>query len=122
MGNRARRRFLVEAGVFNYGLSDRAMPTDASQLSHRSWISEAVLWTKWRHRGKLSAVTAGELITISPTVFVELMAMNVRAWKFARSYALGFIEFINMVTKKVSLYTKHNIKRYFEDQRKYIWM
>ena len=97
VGDRARRMFLVKAGIFNYGLSDRAMPTAASQLSDRSWISGTVLWTKGRHRGKLSAVTAGELITISPTVFVELMAINMRAWKFSRSYALGFIEVINMV-------------------------
>uniref|UniRef100_A0A7S4T5B9 Ion transport domain-containing protein n=1 Tax=Alexandrium monilatum TaxID=311494 RepID=A0A7S4T5B9_9DINO len=59
------------------------------------WVTEAVLWTAWRHAGRLQSVSAADLIAVDPTQFVEVMCIHPRSWFYAKRYAAKFVAFLN---------------------------
>mmetsp|Transcript_70361 Transcript_70361/g.222284 ORF Transcript_70361/g.222284 Transcript_70361/m.222284 type:complete len:366 (-) Transcript_70361:241-1338(-) len=59
------------------------------------WLSEAVLWTDWRHQGKLHSISTNDLIAVEPAPFSDVMCVHPRPWYFAKSYAANFLKFLN---------------------------
>jgi len=71
--------------------------------SNGDWVSEAVLWTDWRHRGELMSITTNDLIGVDPNLFMEVMCIHPRPWCCAKRYGNRFIRFINsMEARKVT--------------------
>merc|ERR1719221_1891510 len=64
-------------------------------MNHKDWLSEPVLYTIWRHRGSLEAMTGAELIAIDPKQFMTVMSVHPKPWHFAVSYAKAFVKFLN---------------------------
>merc|ERR1712050_802910 len=63
-------------------------------------IAESVLWTTWRHQGRLRAtIQEVELICVNPEKFVDVMSIHPKPWTFAKQYATIFLEFLNSVDK-----------------------
>jgi len=89
----AKRMFFVQNGIFNYKQVD-GMILDPP-LRTKAWISEAVLWTAWRHRGELKAMTPSDLIAVHPVPFIEAMKLHPRSWSFAKTYGQRFVDFLN---------------------------
>merc|ERR1712032_1059093 len=57
------------------------------------WVSEAVLWTTWAHRGSLQARTECRLLAIDSMRFVNIMTTYPSL--HASLYATKFVESLN---------------------------
>jgi len=106
-GDGAMWMYFVKNGSFQYVLNEGVALRDEDRpapgplpLNMKAWVAEAVLWTHWQHRGKLSAVQPGELLTIDPLNFAKVMSVHPRPWLFARNYAVRFIQFLNSIKNK----------------------
>jgi len=98
VGDEGMSMFFVRSGEFQYcKLGDRLVASlqSCDILAQKSWISEMVLWTPWRHQGTLRADKSGELIVVNPGSFADAIKMHPQAWHFARNYARQYLEFLN---------------------------
>jgi hypothetical protein len=91
-GDEAKKMFFVKNGSFEY----MVLATHSTiSLENKEWISEAVLWTSWRHSGNLLSVTEGELLAVDPLQFMSVMSVHPKPWHFAVTYAKKFVELLN---------------------------
>lgn len=58
-------------------------------------VSEACLWTPWRHFGDLRSVTESHLVALEAREFVGVVSAHLSAWKIARSQAILFVDVMN---------------------------
>jgi len=94
-GDGAAWMYFVRNGSFTYALSPRASVNAQSErslqdplpLNVKAWVSEAVLWTTWQHRGTLRATMPGDLLLLDPDAFAQVMSIHPRPWRFAQRYA-----------------------------------
>jgi len=75
---------------FKHGLEGEKEPIDEG-----AWISEAVLWTDWRHLGELKCNHTCELITVDPNEFAAAARHHPRPWFLAREYGYLFLHWLN---------------------------
>merc|ERR1712051_919863 len=61
----------------------------------KEWLSEAVLFTVWRHMGDLFALCESELLSVNPEQFMSVMSVHPRPWNLTQSYARKFIKLLN---------------------------
>lgn len=92
-GNEGVSMYFLRLGQFEYTLAD------GHKLDHplgpKTWASEAVLWTTWRHRGTLTANVPGEGMIVNPDKFIEVFAMHPRPWHLGQHYGAHFVEYMN---------------------------
>uniref|UniRef100_A0A7R9ZVQ3 Ion transport domain-containing protein n=1 Tax=Pyrodinium bahamense TaxID=73915 RepID=A0A7R9ZVQ3_9DINO len=97
-GDEAKKVYFVKGGSLDYKLMDRTVLRPPPRP--KEWISEALLWTAWRHRGDLVALIESELILVDPAQFVSVMNLHPRPWFYAKQYATKFVEFLNRLGRE----------------------
>jgi len=102
-GDEAKEMRFVMEGNLEYEIEQEVEEDEGDVVTLKSllpvdkteWISEAVLWTLWRHLGMLQAKQPSELLNLKPEKFAEVMRLHPRPWIFARDYARKYIEVLN---------------------------
>jgi len=93
LGDEALFMYFVKEGEYEYVLlNDQVMDVP---LSEKLWVSEAVLWTTWRHRGWLKATGPSEVLALSPDKFVEVLHLHPKPWYLAMHYGVDFVNYLN---------------------------
>jgi hypothetical protein len=96
-GDEGAAMYFFKQGRFEYKLVDgHALDTP---LGPKTWASEAVLWTVWRHRGSLTALEPSEVTEIRPQPFLEVFRMHPRPWNLGRQYGAQFVEYMNCINR-----------------------
>lgn len=94
----ARWMYFVKSGDFEYkvrvGTRVRNPPVRPCD-----WVSEAVLWTHWRHLGTLRALMPGELIDVDSVHFAQEMSKHPNSWALSRHYADQYLDRLNRSTQ-----------------------
>lgn len=105
-GEEARKMYFVQSGQLEYNSQgDISLVAALSDLDPEiqsvQWISEAVLWVAWRHRGQLivSQYKECELLFVNPAEFYEIMSMQPKSWLFAAIYGEEFVKYLNNLSK-----------------------
>jgi len=75
---------------FRHGLDGEKEP-----IFEGAWISEAVLWTDWRHLGELKCNHTCDLMTVDPNQFAAAVRHHPRPWFLAREYGYLFLHWLN---------------------------
>uniref|UniRef100_A0A7S1QX19 Cyclic nucleotide-binding domain-containing protein n=1 Tax=Alexandrium catenella TaxID=2925 RepID=A0A7S1QX19_ALECA len=96
-GDEGKHMHFVKGGELEYKVMDGTKLVPPPQA--KEWISEAVLWTPWRHQGDLVAISTVDLINLNPGNFVEVMRGHPRSWYYAKHYALSFVTFLNSMDR-----------------------
>jgi len=85
------KMFIVQSGALQYltsfGICQKVNP--------KQWISEAVLWTHWVHRGTLKVKTESHILAIDSKQFGEHVSMYRTQQGYAYKYAKRFLEDMN---------------------------
>lgn len=92
-GDEAASMYFVKEGSVIYSVTVPIKPP----LGVREWVSEPALWTHWRHRGQMQALTPAELIVLSPKSFGEVMRLHPLSFSLCRRYAEIFIDLFNSI-------------------------
>merc|ERR1712113_536265 len=74
--------YFVHTGMFLYTIDSKKKKC----LEKRSWLSEAALWTAWTHRGALYSCGPGDLFSLSPVKFADVMRLHPRTFYLANNY------------------------------------
>jgi len=91
-GDEAKKMFFVKSGELAYAtLQD----DEVACLKNKDWLTEAVLFTAWRHKGSLQACTESELIAVDPDQFMAVLSVHPRPWHCAATYAKEFVQYMN---------------------------
>lgn len=100
-GEEGEKMYFVKSGNLEYMLpnGDVLKP----RLREKAWLSEAVLWTTWWHRGEFKAIAPSQLAVIKPGPFAEVMKIHPRPWSFCRNYAELFVKYLNQKSHKSTL-------------------
>lgn len=96
-GDEGTKMHFFKAGLFEYKLADDTVLD--RPLGPRTWSSEAVLWTDWRHRGSLTALKPSEITEIQPTPFINVFRMHPRPFDMGRQYGLQFVQYMNDINR-----------------------
>lgn len=106
-GEEGKCMYIVKSGELEYDHTDgplvrlasvHSTPSSSNSESKQiQWLSEAVLWTAWRHQGNLivGRIITCELLTLDPKVFFEVMTRHPRTWLYAAVYGEKFILKLN---------------------------
>eukprot|EP00929_Paragymnodinium_shiwhaense_P008429 TRINITY_DN112384_c0_g1_i1.p1 TRINITY_DN112384_c0_g1~~TRINITY_DN112384_c0_g1_i1.p1 ORF type:complete len:1128 (+),score=285.19 TRINITY_DN112384_c0_g1_i1:86-3469(+) len=86
------RMFFLMSGEMYY-MQDRSVKT----VEKGQWLSEGVLWTKWRHCGTARAKTETRLLVIDADNFAE--SISSFPSDHASNYAEEFVKYINSLGK-----------------------
>lgn len=86
-----RRMFFVCDGKFMY-LQD-VKKEGGTEVVQGCWLSEAVLWTAWTHRGTLQAVNEGSLLALNAEEFAGIVSTFPTVHVF--NYAAKFVQGLN---------------------------
>eukprot|EP00913_Durusdinium_trenchii_P022055 g20725.t1 len=91
-GEEGEKMYFVKSGNLEYMLpnGDVLKP----RLREKAWLSEAVLWTTWWHRGEFKAIAPSQL---------AVMKIHPRPWSFCRNYAELFVKYLNQKSHKSTL-------------------
>jgi len=100
-GDEAKKMFFVKSGDLDY-VAAGSMHEDRVTLRQKDWLTEPVLFTAWRHKGSLQALTESELITVDPQQFMTVMSVHPRPWHCAVKYAKVFVQFLNREPKNLT--------------------
>merc|ERR1712012_455507 len=91
-GDEAKKMYFIKTGALEYAQLNNPIGFD---LQNKEWLSEAVLFTNWRHRGNLLAMTESELLSVDPEQFMTVMSVHPKPWHYAVFYARKFIQLLN---------------------------
>lgn len=64
------------------------------EVTADTWLSEVVLWLKWEHRGRSTAVTPCEFVTLDPKHFRNMVVKRTQMIAACRCYAKLYRQFI----------------------------
>jgi hypothetical protein len=92
-GDEARKMYFVVGDCMEYKMRGAL----AFMLEQREWVGEGILWTAWRHLGRLQASAPNELIILTPEKVPEVLRLHPRPWFFAKAYARKFIGRLNQI-------------------------
>lgn len=77
------------------GLSDKSLAQERL-LDRGMWVSEAVLWTKWEHRGELKPAAGGALLQLEALRFAAALSQHhAGAYAYACRYGREFVRILN---------------------------
>jgi len=85
------KMFIVQTGTLQYSTSFGM----CQKVTPKQWISEAVLWTHWIHRGTLKAKTESRILAIDSQQFGKLVSIYQTQEGHANKYAAKFVEALN---------------------------
>lgn len=85
------RMFFVISGGLHYV----AASADVFVVEERTWISEAVIWTTWMHRGQLTAQRECRLCIIEAPAFQQVVSKFEHPDFDPRYYAAAFVKDLN---------------------------
>lgn len=128
-GDEGKHMFIVQSGELEYDhvgeeirLISPANDHDDGQTASVQWVAEAVLWTPWRHRGKLrvGADRPSEFLTVSPDTFFQVMNKHPRSWLYATVYAEHFVGYMNGLDRLTDIIVDPGF--YFEATRDASWV
>ncbi|CAK0884090.1 unnamed protein product [Prorocentrum cordatum] len=95
-GEEATHLWIVVEGSSEYTRRDSSGILCREKVNNNEdWIAEPVLWTKWVHRGLLTALEDGDVLAIDGKKFCTLVRLNPKAHSFASKYAHNFINWLN---------------------------
>merc|ERR1711920_990548 len=83
--------FFLRSGRLTYSRASDAPKT----LAGNHWISEAVLWTTWTHRGTLRAMAETNLLSLDATQMGQIMITF--PTRHSSEYAKSFVEDLNTI-------------------------
>jgi hypothetical protein len=96
-GDEGLSMYFFKVGLFEYKLvNGHVLPTP---LGPKTWASEAVLWTMWRHRGSLTALRPSEVVEIQPKSFIDVFRMHPRPYFLGQHYGSHFVQYMNLINK-----------------------
>lgn len=77
------------------GLSEKSFVQERT-LDRGMWVSEAVLWTKWEHRGELKSAAGGALLQLEAIRFAMMLSQHhAGAYAYACRYGREFVRMLN---------------------------
>lgn len=85
------RMYVVSSGVLEYS----AFTGEVAEVRERQWISEASLWTRWMHRGSLSATTDCWLLALDARRFQDIVNQFKHDGFDPKRYAGQFVSKLN---------------------------
>eukprot|EP00933_Yihiella_yeosuensis_P027066 TRINITY_DN20993_c3_g1_i1.p1 TRINITY_DN20993_c3_g1~~TRINITY_DN20993_c3_g1_i1.p1 ORF type:complete len:316 (+),score=41.46 TRINITY_DN20993_c3_g1_i1:50-949(+) len=89
------RMYTLNAGSLVYNNQDNV----STDLHGGAFISEAVIWSKWIHRGELLCKTKCNMLCFDSTIFAQLAGQTVLSEDYPdadpRAYAAKFIQALN---------------------------
>lgn len=91
-GDESKKMFFIKNGDFDYVSLTSGLKVS---LQQKDWLTEPVLFTTWRHRGSLQAMSGAELVAIDPKQFMIVMSVHPKPWQYAVTYAKAFVKFLN---------------------------
>lgn len=100
-GKDAKGMLFVAGGKLEYFFEDEE--DTVQELRVFDWASEAVLWTRWLHRGRLVSIKDCDLMWLNSAVFRDIAQRNV-ALSFLKRYALRFVENLIQAEKDGAVY------------------
>jgi hypothetical protein len=68
--------------------------SNGAEIGAGSWLVEVVLWLKWEHRGRVTAVTPCEFVTIDASRFRKIVSRHCAQIVTCRSYAKLYRQFV----------------------------
>eukprot|EP00403_Amphidinium_massartii_P016715 CAMPEP_0178428472 /NCGR_PEP_ID=MMETSP0689_2-20121128/30296_1 /TAXON_ID=160604 /ORGANISM="Amphidinium massartii, Strain CS-259" /LENGTH=841 /DNA_ID=CAMNT_0020050247 /DNA_START=85 /DNA_END=2610 /DNA_ORIENTATION=+ len=98
-GDEGLHMYFMKSGHVEYKLAGLE---EGVKLHHsKAWISEGALWTDWRHKGTLQALTDNcELLNVKPSSFITELRLNPRTWYLGQRYGLKFVDNLNRLLRK----------------------
>eukprot|EP00747_Dinoflagellata_sp_TGD_P072403 gnl/TRDRNA2_/TRDRNA2_157465_c0_seq1.p1 gnl/TRDRNA2_/TRDRNA2_157465_c0~~gnl/TRDRNA2_/TRDRNA2_157465_c0_seq1.p1 ORF type:complete len:248 (-),score=45.86 gnl/TRDRNA2_/TRDRNA2_157465_c0_seq1:47-790(-) len=72
-------------------------------LQPGEWVSEPILWTRWRHCGEFRAVEPSELVNLEPKAFTDIMSMHPKPWKLCKRYGEYFVNHLTNLSSQAYL-------------------
>jgi len=94
------KMLLVNKGTLSY-----VTPADhdeGTELKAHHWISEATLWTRWVHRGTLSAVQDSRLYALDAKEFQQIVIQFQHSGFNPRDYATSFVADLNEADEPIT--------------------
>jgi len=98
-GDEGKRMYFIKSGVLDYVFSNNKSLRPAPQV--KECVSEAVLWTTWRHQGDLYCITPVDVVTLEPETFLAVMSIHPKPWYYSKQYAVGFLAYISDMGRDV---------------------
>eukprot|EP00930_Biecheleria_cincta_P036796 TRINITY_DN25210_c0_g2_i1.p1 TRINITY_DN25210_c0_g2~~TRINITY_DN25210_c0_g2_i1.p1 ORF type:complete len:858 (-),score=163.63 TRINITY_DN25210_c0_g2_i1:148-2364(-) len=98
-GDEGKRMYFIKSGVLDYVFANNKSLRPAPEV--RECVSEAVLWTTWRHQGDLYCVTSVDVVTLEPQQFLAVMSIHPKPWYYSKQYAVGFLAYISELEREV---------------------
>merc|ERR1712137_193106 len=100
----AKKMYFLKTGRLEYIHLDGLDATETITPSpkEREPIAEGILWTDWRHMGKLFSPEPSDLACVDPDHFIECMHVHQQSWYSSLIYAREFIKYVNEATEHLS--------------------
>jgi len=89
---KAEKVWLILAGYFEYFPDNNE--SCAEEVTANSWVCEVALWLQWTHKGRLSASTNCELVSLEASQFRKIAALSPTALPACCEYAKRYRDFI----------------------------
>jgi len=90
--------YIICTGVLEY----IPMKGKVAQVEAEQWLSEAVLWTPWVHRGVLQAKSDGRLCMLDARKFQEIVGQfdHSNSHFDPKMYAAGYVKYLNKIVTR----------------------
>jgi len=89
-GDEATSAYFVKVGELAY-----ARAIESVNIQEGRWISEASLWTCWKHQGHLLSTVTSVALKLNSQIFGDLISRHDSYWHFAQQYAARFVLLLN---------------------------
>jgi len=106
------KMYIVCTGRLQYGTAG-----DFTKVMEAMWVAEAVMWTRWTHKGTLTAANDCRMCAFDAKKFMEICnEFDVEHHFFdPRHYAASFVEYLNSFpTAAVDDLTKMDVHRWLD--------
>jgi len=85
------RMYIIVIGLMQY----MAISGKVTFLHEEEWVAEATLWTRWVHRGVLTAMAECRIFTIDAKKFQDIVGQFEHPQFDPKAYAVTFVECLN---------------------------
>lgn len=92
-GQAATKVFFLQSGVIEYHHAQNDAVSDVVEADGsgvHQWFCEAVLWVKWEHRGRASAVSPTEFVALDAQEFRKIASRRADVLKGCQKYAQAY--------------------------------
>jgi len=89
LGSTGTKMHFVQSGVLEYYHGKIDM--HPFEVTEGQWVCEATLWIRWEHRGRLSAVTPSEFVSMDAGRFRAVVTRRPHMRGACREYAVNFM-------------------------------